>query len=72
MIDTTAGSGICGWQTEKEEDVWETDIDFGGNDREECDSIDEEMTINEQIKRRYLNAEKARELLSKNHRMYNY
>ena len=58
-----AGSGIYGWQTDDEEDVWEMDLDFGGMDPEDCDSIDQEMTIGESIDWRYFNAEKAKEMV---------
>lgn len=55
------GSGIYGWQTDEEEDIWETDLDFGGLDSEECDGPDQEMTIGELIEWRYFKAERSKE-----------
>ncbi|KAH9481839.1 RNA polymerase II-associated protein 3 [Psilocybe cubensis] len=56
------GSGIYGWETEEEEDIWEIDLDFGGLDPEECaGGVDAEMTIGEMMEWRYLRAEKEKE-----------
>ncbi|KAI0763339.1 hypothetical protein BD413DRAFT_212428 [Trametes elegans] len=57
------GSGVCGWGTEEEEDMWEVDFDFVGMDPEtkldsplECD-----MTVAELMEWRYLRAEREKE-----------
>lgn len=56
------GSGIYGWETEDEEDIWEIDLDFGGPDPDECaGGIDNDMTIGEMMEWRYLKAEKNKE-----------
>ncbi|CAA7267517.1 unnamed protein product [Cyclocybe aegerita] len=55
------GSGILGWETEEEEDIWEVDLDFGGLDPEECGGPDSEMTIGEMMEWRYLKAEREKE-----------
>ena len=57
------GSGVFGWMTEDEEDVWELDLDFGGVDPEESDGLDADMTIGELMEWRYFKAEKAKELV---------
>ncbi|KAF8963130.1 hypothetical protein BDZ97DRAFT_1661948 [Flammula alnicola] len=57
------GSGIYGWETEEEEDIWEVDLDFGGVDPDECaGGVDAEMTIGEMMEWRYLRAEREKEL----------
>ncbi|KAL4066725.1 hypothetical protein J3A83DRAFT_220880 [Scleroderma citrinum] len=59
------GNGVHGWETEEEEDVWEIDLDFTGNESEEethPGSTEPEMTIAEIIEVRYLRAEKEKEL----------
>lgn len=40
------------------------DLDFGGLDAEECDGLDQEMSIGELIEWRYFKAEKAKESVS--------
>ncbi|KII84376.1 hypothetical protein PLICRDRAFT_46283 [Plicaturopsis crispa FD-325 SS-3] len=56
------GSGVLGWGTEEEEDLWELDLDFGGVDPEECeDKADTDMTIGELMEWRYLKAEREKE-----------
>lgn len=56
------GSGIYGWETEEEEDIWEIDLDFGGPDPDECyGGIDSDMTIREMMEWRFLKAEKQKE-----------
>lgn len=56
------GSGVYGWETEEEEDIWEIGLDFGGMDPEECDdSVESEMTIGELMEWRYLKAEREKE-----------
>jgi hypothetical protein len=61
-----AGSGIHGWETVEEEDVWDLDLDFTGNESEEeahPGSTHPEMTITEIMEVRYLRAEKEKELV---------
>ena len=56
------GSGIFGWETAEEEDIWEVDLDFGGLEPEEAgDGLDGEMTISELMEWRYLKAEREKE-----------
>ncbi|KAJ7035287.1 hypothetical protein C8F04DRAFT_535322 [Mycena alexandri] len=56
------GSGVYGWETEEEEDIWEIGLDFGGMDPEECDDGPEsEMTIGELMEWRYIKAEREKE-----------
>ncbi|KAI0373616.1 hypothetical protein BV20DRAFT_749220 [Pilatotrama ljubarskyi] len=57
------GSGVAGWGTEEEEDMWEVDFDFVSMDSEtksdsplECD-----MTVAELMEWRYLRAEREKE-----------
>ncbi|KAF8526280.1 hypothetical protein BU17DRAFT_74187 [Hysterangium stoloniferum] len=54
------GSGIWGWETEEEEDVWESRLDFGGLETEECQGVDD-MSIGELMEWRYIKAERAKE-----------
>lgn len=54
------GSGVWGWETEEEEDVWECRLDFGGLDADECDGVDD-MSIGELMEWRYIKAERAKE-----------
>ncbi|KAF8124798.1 hypothetical protein EV363DRAFT_701277 [Boletus edulis] len=59
------GSGVHGWETVEEEDVWDLDLDFTGNESEEeanPGSTQPEMTIAEIMEVRYLRAEKEKEL----------
>ncbi|EGN99413.1 hypothetical protein SERLA73DRAFT_182385 [Serpula lacrymans var. lacrymans S7.3] len=57
------GSGIYGWETEEEEDIWEMDLDFGSSDSDEEDACsNSEMTIGEMMEWRYFAAEKEKEL----------
>ena len=57
------GSGVYGWGTEEEEDIWEVDLDFVALEPEECDEdhVDPEMTIGELMEWRYLRAEREKE-----------
>lgn len=56
------GSGVYGWDTSEEEDIWEVDLDFGGLEPEESgDGLDGEMTISELMEWRYLKAEREKE-----------
>lgn len=58
------GSGVYGWDTEEEEDMWDVDLDFGGVDPEECPGmVDTDMTIGEMMEWRYLRAEHEKELV---------
>lgn len=57
------GSGVPGWNTESESDVWEFDLDFKQPDEDdpgepEMDSL---CTSGEMIQLRYVKAEKAKE-----------
>lgn len=56
------GSGIFGWETEEEEDIWELELDFSGMDPEDLDEgIDPSMTIGEIMEWRFLKAEREKE-----------
>ncbi|KIL65744.1 hypothetical protein M378DRAFT_161739 [Amanita muscaria Koide BX008] len=58
------GSGVFGWETGEEEDVWETDLDFAGADKDkETDSdLDRsELTIAEMLEYRFIRAEREKE-----------
>ncbi|KAJ6543616.1 hypothetical protein DFH09DRAFT_1173468 [Mycena vulgaris] len=56
------GSGVYGWETEEEEDIWEIGLDFGGPDPEEGgDDVEGEMTIGELMEWRYVKAEREKE-----------
>ncbi|EDR08350.1 uncharacterized protein LACBIDRAFT_296876 [Laccaria bicolor S238N-H82] len=56
------GSGVYGWETEDEEDIWEIDLDFGSAGPEECEgAVDSEMTIVEMMEWRFLKAEREKE-----------
>ncbi|KAF8589858.1 hypothetical protein K439DRAFT_1628382 [Ramaria rubella] len=54
------GSGVYGWETEEEEDVWECRLDFGGVEPDECEGLDD-MSIGELMEWRYIKAERAKE-----------
>lgn len=58
------GSGLYGWETEEEEDIWEVEMDFGGLDSDESGG-DAGMTIGEMMEWRYLRAEQEKELVCK-------
>lgn len=59
------GSGVHGWETEEEEDIWEVDLDFGGPDADECgECANSELTISELMEWRYLKAEHKKEEVS--------
>ncbi|KAG5652610.1 hypothetical protein H0H81_004392 [Sphagnurus paluster] len=53
------GSGVYGWETEEEEDIWELELDFGGMDSDE--GVDSEMTIGEIMEWRFFKAEQEKE-----------
>ena len=53
------GSGVLGWETEEEEDIWEVSLDFGAVDPGEVDDC--ELTIAETMEYRYLRAEREKE-----------
>lgn len=64
------GSGVWGWETEEEEDVWEGRLDFGGVEGEAGFGEEEgegegeegeEMSIGEMMQWRYVKAERAKE-----------
>ncbi|KAI0750054.1 hypothetical protein C8Q80DRAFT_1101519 [Daedaleopsis nitida] len=52
------GSGISGWETEDEEDLWSVDIDFPTN---EDGAHEDDMTVGELMTWRYLRAEREKE-----------
>ncbi|PFH48481.1 hypothetical protein AMATHDRAFT_65415 [Amanita thiersii Skay4041] len=56
------GSGVYGWETEEEEDLWEIDLDFGGLESNECDNGGHsDATISELMEWRFIRAEKEKE-----------
>ncbi len=61
------GSGVYGWETEEEEDIWEIDLDFGGmepsQDQEKggVKLKESDMSIGEMMEWRYLCAEREKE-----------
>ncbi|OBZ72562.1 RNA polymerase II-associated protein 3 [Grifola frondosa] len=57
------GSGVYGWETEEEEDIWEIDFDFVGLEPEDSSEgpVDCDMTIGELMEWRYLRAEREKE-----------
>ncbi|KAF8155339.1 hypothetical protein K438DRAFT_1910135 [Mycena galopus ATCC 62051] len=68
------GSGVYGWETEEEEDVWEIGLDFGGweggavgggtaegEDWNGGEGVESEMTIGELMEWRYIKAEREKE-----------
>ncbi|ESK86038.1 amidase family protein [Moniliophthora roreri MCA 2997] len=56
------GSGVFGWGTKDEEDIWEVELDFGGVDPEELEEgVEPDMTIGEVMELRYLKAEREKE-----------
>ncbi|GLB44776.1 putative tetratricopeptide repeats [Lyophyllum shimeji] len=56
------GSGVYGWETEEEEDIWEIELDFGGMDPEGSEhGADSEMTIGEIMEWRFFKAEREKE-----------
>jgi hypothetical protein len=68
------GSGIYGWETEEEEDIWEVGLDFGAGVEMDPEgeslppedgggdkSIESEMTIGELMEWRYVKAEREKE-----------
>ncbi|OJT15100.1 RNA polymerase II-associated protein 3 [Trametes pubescens] len=56
------GSGVSGWGTEEEENMWEVDFDFANSDSEaKHDPAECDMTVAELIEWRYLRAEREKE-----------
>lgn len=61
------GSGVYGWETEEEEDIWEIDLDFGGMEPGQDQDMggvklkESDMSIGEMMEWRYLRAEKEKE-----------
>jgi hypothetical protein len=61
------GSGVYGWETEEEEDIWEVDLNFGGMEPGQDPDAgatrlkETEMSIGEMMEWRYLCAEKEKE-----------
>lgn len=64
------GSGVYGWGTEDEEDIWDIDLDFVSVDPDECEDhshshIPEfDMTIGQLMEYRYFQAEREKEQVS--------
>lgn len=58
------GSGVLGWETEEEEDIWDIDLDFGGSDSEEGEGLGSEMTIAQMMEIRFIKAEREKEFVS--------
>lgn len=58
--DIILGSGVFGWETYEEEDIWEVDPGYGSLRSDECDS-GTDMTVEELMTWRYIRAEKAKE-----------
>jgi hypothetical protein len=57
------GSGVLGWETEEEEDIWDIDLDFGGSDSEEGEGLGSEMTIAQMMEIRFIKAEREKEFV---------
>jgi hypothetical protein len=57
------GSGVLGWETEEEEDIWDIDLDFGGSDSEEGEGLGSEMTIAQMMEIRFVKAEREKEFV---------
>ena len=57
------GSGVYGWGTEEEEDIWELELDFGGG-VERAGEGETEMTVGELTEWRYIKAEREKELVN--------
>ncbi|KAA1467205.1 hypothetical protein DENSPDRAFT_900352 [Dentipellis sp. KUC8613] len=57
------GSGVYGWGTEEEEDIWEAELDFVGSEQPEDGGSDAlaDMSIGERMEWRYLRAEREKE-----------
>lgn len=56
------GSGVYGWETEEEEDIWEVELDFGGMEPEGSeDGPENEMTISDMMEWRFFKAEREKE-----------
>lgn len=56
------GTGVYGWDTEEEEDIWEIDLDFSGFDAtDDLDGVNADMSIGELMEWRYLKAELEKE-----------
>lgn len=56
------GSGVYGWETEEEEDIWEIELDFGGMYGDESEeAVDSDMTVGEVMEWRYFKAERKKE-----------
>ncbi|KAL1745662.1 hypothetical protein HDZ31DRAFT_81751 [Schizophyllum fasciatum] len=56
------GSGVLGWETEDEEDVWEVELDFGPNVPPPPEGPeDPNMTVSEMLEVRFHSAEREKE-----------
>ena len=63
LLKAASGSGVFGWETEEEEDIWEVSLDQICLEAEGYadHSIDPEMTVGELMEWRYLRAELEKE-----------
>jgi RNA polymerase II-associated protein 3 len=59
------GTGVFGWETEEEEDIWEMDLDFGGLAPGEEGALSKDagggLTIGEMMEWRFFKAEREKE-----------
>ena len=53
-----AGSGVPGWGTEEEEDLWHVDFEIPGEVKHD---IEDEMSVGELMELRYMQAEREKE-----------
>ncbi|CCM04222.1 uncharacterized protein FIBRA_06389 [Fibroporia radiculosa] len=56
------GSGVLGWGTEDEEDLWEVDFDVNPEPGDNDEKAESSMNVNELTELRYLKAEREKEL----------
>ncbi|KAI0091275.1 hypothetical protein BDY19DRAFT_934903 [Irpex rosettiformis] len=57
------GSGVLGWDTPNEEDVWDVELDFVSPDPDEYEAhpVESDMTVGELMEWRYIRAEREKE-----------
>lgn len=62
LLTSLLGSGVVGWETEEEEDLWDVDIDFPDAAGDKSATPDDyDMTVGELIEWRYFRAEREKE-----------
>lgn len=62
LLTSLPGSGVVGWETEEEEDLWDVDIDFPDAAGDKSATPDDyDMTVGELIEWRYFRAEREKE-----------